>query len=135
MKEITLNATVDNVEKVTEFVNEQLERIGCPAKAIAQIDIAIDELFSNIAYYAYSPEVGPATVRVDVEEDPVSVTITFMDRGVPFNPLKKADPDTSLSAEERKIGGLGIFMVKKTMDAVDYEYLDGKNILRIKKSM
>ncbi len=135
MKEITLNATVDNVEKVTEFVNEQLERIGCPAKAIAQIDIAIDELFSNIAYYAYSPEVGPATVRVDVEEDPVSVTITFMDRGVPFNPLKKADPDTSLSAEERKIGGLGIFMVKKTMDAVDYEYRDGKNILRIKKSM
>ncbi len=135
MKEITLNATVDNVEKVTEFVNEQLERIGCPAKAIAQIDIAIDELFSNIAFYAYSPEVGPATVRVDVEEDPVSVTITFMDRGVPFNPLKKADPDTSLSAEERKIGGLGIFMVKKTMDAVDYEYLDGKNILRIKKSM
>ena len=135
MKEITLNATVDNVEKVTEFVNEQLERIGCPAKAIAQIDIAIDELFSNIAFYAYSPEVGPATVRVDVEEDPVSVTITFMDRGVPFNPLKKADPDTSLSAEERKIGGLGSFMVKKTMDAVDYEYLDGKNILRIKKSM
>jgi len=135
MKEITLNATVDNVEKVTEFVNEQLERIGCHAKAIAQIDIAIDELFSNIAFYAYSPEVGPATVRVDVEEDPVSVTITFMDRGVPFNPLKKADPDTSLSAEERKIGGLGIFMVKKTMDAVDYEYLDGKNILRIKKSM
>lgn len=135
MKEITLNATVDNVETVTEFVNEQLERIGCPAKAIAQIDIAIDELFSNIAFYAYSPEVGPATVRVDVEEDPVSVTITFMDRGVPFNPLKKADPDTSLSAEERKIGGLGIFMVKKTMDAVDYEYRDGKNILRIKKSM
>ena len=135
MKEITLNATVDNVEKVTEFVNEQLERIGCPAKAIAQIDIAIDELFSNIAFYAYSPEVGPATVRVDVEEDPVSVTITFMDRGVPFNPLKKADPDTSLSAEERKIGGLGIFMVKKSMDNISYEYKDGKNILRIQKNM
>ena len=134
MKEITLNATVDNVEKVTEFVNEQLERIGCPAKAIAQIDIAIDELFSNIAYYAYSPEVGPATVRVDVEEDPVSVTITFMDRGVPFNPLKKADPDTSLSAEERKIGGLGIFMVKRMCDDVSYLRDGNANVVAIRKS-
>ena len=135
MKEITLNATVDNVEKVTEFVNEQLERIGCPAKAIAQIDIAIDELFSNIAFYAYSPEVGPATVRVDVEEDPVSVTITFMDRGVPFNPLKKADPDVTLSAEERQIGGLGIFLTKKIMDDVSYEYKNGQNILTLKKNL
>lgn len=135
MKEMTLDATINNVEKVTDFVNAELEKIGCSFKAITQIDVAIDELFSNIAYYAYSPDVGPATVSVDVEDDPVSVIITFMDRGVPFNPLDKVDPDTSLSAEERQIGGLGIFMVKKTMDAVSYEYVDGRNILRIKKNV
>ena len=133
MKEITLEATVENLDKVTDFVNEQLEAIGCTFKVITKIDIAIDELFSNIAYYAYKPNVGPVTVQVDVEEDPLSVIITFMDNGVPFDPLKKADPDTSLSAEDRQIGGLGIFMVKKTMDLVSYEYRDGKNILRIKK--
>lgn len=134
MKEITLEATVENLDRVTDFVNEQLEKIGCSFKAIAQIDVAIDELFSNIAFYAYRPDVGPATVQIDIEEDPVSVVITFMDHGVPFNPLKKPDPDTTLSAEDRQIGGLGIFMVKKTMDAVKYEYRDGKNILTIQKN-
>ena len=134
MKQITIEATVENLETVTNFVNEELETIGCSRKAIMQIDIAIDELFSNIAHYAYSPETGPATVSVDVEEtEPVSVIITFMDHGVPFNPLERTDPDTSLSVEEREIGGLGIFMVKRTMDAVSYEYVDGKNILRIRK--
>ena len=96
---------------------------------------AIDELFGNIAHYAYNPETGPATVRVEVTEDPIAVVITFIDRGVPYDPLKKEDPDITLSAEERAIGGLGIFMVKKTMDEISYEYKDGKNILRIKKNM
>lgn len=136
MKQITIDAAVDNLGTVTDFVNGELEQIGCSFKAITQIDVAIDELFSNIAYYAYSPSTGPATVSVDVEQtDPVSVIITFMDHGVPFNPLERSDPDISLSAEERGIGGLGIFMVKKTMDAVSYEYVDGKNILRIRKNL
>ena len=135
MKEITLDATVGNLEIVTDFVNEQLESIGCPFKAMTQIDIVIDELFSNIAYYAYNPDVGPATVTVDVKDDPVSVVITFMDHGKPFNPLASSEPDTTLSAEERQIGGLGIFLVKKTMDDVVYEYKDGQNILTIKKNV
>ena len=135
MKELTITATVENIETVTDFVNEQLEAFDCPMKAQMQIDIAIDELFGNIAHYAYNPEVGDATVRVEVTEDPLAVVITFIDKGVPYNPLAKADPDTTLSAEEREIGGLGIFMVKKTMDDIIYEYKDGRNILKIKKQL
>ena len=135
MKELTIAATVENIEVVTDFVNEQLEALDCPMKAQMQIDIAIDELFGNIAHYAYNPEVGYATVRVEVSEDPLAVVITFIDNGVPYDPLAKDDPDITLSAEERQIGGLGIFMVKKTMDEITYEYKDGQNILAIKKNL
>ena len=135
MKEMTLPAVVENIAQVTDFVNAQLEEIGCPMKAQVQIDIAIDELFGNIAQYAYNPETGPATVRVEVSDAPISVTITFMDHGVPYDPLQKEDPDITLSAEERGTGGLGIFMVKKTMDEITYEYKDGQNILRIRKDI
>ncbi|MCH5261890.1 MAG: ATP-binding protein [Lachnospiraceae bacterium] len=133
MKELTVNATVDNISQVTTFVDEQLEELGCPIKAQMQIDIAIDELFGNIAHYAYNPDVGPATVRVEVLKDPLAVVITFIDNGVQYDPLAKADPDITLSADEREIGGLGIYMVKKSMDEISYEYKDGQNILRIKK--
>ena len=135
MKELTVAATVENIEAVTDFVNEELEALECPMKVQMQIDIAIDELFGNIAHYAYNPEIGKATVRVEVIEDPLAVTITFIDNGVPYDPLAKADPDTTLSAEEREIGGLGIYMVKKSMDDVTYEYKDGKNILKIQKNL
>ena len=135
MKELTVEAKTTNIEAVTDFVNEQLEALDCPMKAQMQIDIAIDELFGNIAHYAYNPEIGKATVRVEVIEDPLAVTITFIDKGVPYDPLAKADPDTTLSAEEREIGGLGIYMVKKSMDDITYEYKDGQNILAIKKKL
>lgn len=135
MKELTIDATIDNVAAVTRFVDEQLEQLDCPMKTQMQVDIAIDELFGNIANYAYNPEIGAATVRVEVTENPLAVVITFIDNGVPYDPLAKADPDVTLSAEEREIGGLGIYMVKKTMDDVSYEYRDGKNILRIKKNI
>lgn len=135
MKELTINATVENIEKVTAFVDEQLEALDCPLKAQTQIDIAIDELFSNIAHYAYDPEVGPATVRVEVIQDPLAVVVTFIDNGKQYDPLAKEDPDVTLSAEERDIGGLGIYIVKKSMDEITYEYKDGKNILRIKKNI
>ena len=135
MKELTVEAKTTNIEAVTDFVNEQLEALDCPMKAQMQIDIAIDELFGNIAHYAYNPDIGKATVRVEVIEDPLAVTITFIDNGVPYDPLAKADPDTTLSAEEREIGGLGIYMVKKSMDEITYEYKDGQNILAIKKNL
>lgn len=133
MKELSLDAVVENIDVVTDFINEHLEQYNCPTKAQMQIDVAIDELFSNIAHYAYNPEVGPATVRVEVLENPLSVVITFIDNGVPYDPLSTQEPDITLSAEERKIGGLGIYMVKKSMDDITYEYKDGQNILRIKK--
>lgn len=135
MSEITVEAKIENLATVTNFIDEELEKNDCPMKAQMQIDVAIDELFSNIAYYAYNPEVGPATIKFEVESDPMAVVITFLDHGVPYDPLAKADPDTTLSVEERGIGGLGIFMVKKTMDDVTYEYKDGKNILKIKKNI
>ena len=135
MKEMSIAATIENIEVVTDFVNEQLEALDCPMKAQIQIDVAIDELFGNIAHYAYHPEVGEATVRVEVIQEPLAVVITFIDNGVPYDPLAKADPDITLSAEDREIGGLGIFMVKKSMDEITYEYKDGQNILAIKKSL
>ena len=135
MKELTIEATVENIAVVTDFVNEQLEIYNCPLKAQMQIDIAIDELFGNIAHYAYNPDTGVATVRVEVKEDPLAVVISFIDEGVPFDPLSSEAPDTSLSAEEREVGGLGIFMVKNTMDEITYEYKDGHNILKIKKNI
>ena len=135
MKELRIAATVENIGVVTEFVNEQLVALDCPMKAQIQIDIAIDEIFGNIAHYAYNPQVGDATVRVEVLEDPLAVVITFIDQGVPYDPLAKADPNITLSAEEREIGGLGIYMVKKSMDDVSYEYKNGQNILTIKKKI
>lgn len=134
-KELTLEATLENIPTVTDFVDAELEALDCPMKAQMQIDIAIDELFGNIAHYAYDPATGPATVRVEVERDPLAVVITFIDNGKPYDPLAAADPDTTLSAEAREIGGLGVFLVKKTMDDVQYAYRDGKNILIIKKQI
>ena len=134
MKELYIEATVDNLSEVLGFVDEQLEAADCAMKVQMQIDLAVEEIFVNIANYAYDPETGPATVRVDVTPDGSTVTITFVDNGVPYDPLAKADPDITLSAEDRPIGGLGIFMVKKSMDEVSYEYKDGKNRLTIKKS-
>lgn len=135
MKELTAAATVENIDTVTAFVNEQLEALECPVKAMMQIDIAIDELFGNIAHYAYHPEIGSATVRVEVAEEPLAVIITFIDHGIPYDPLAAEDPDTTLSAEERSVGGLGVYMVKKSMDEITYEYKNGQNILKIKKNL
>ena len=135
MKELNIDAKVENIEKVTEFVDSELQKLDCPMKAQYQIDIAIDELFSNISNYAYDPLVGPATVRIEVVSNPLAVVITFIDNGTPFNPLDVKDPDITESAEKRNAGGLGIYIVKKSMDAITYEYKDGKNILMIKKNM
>ena len=133
--ELTLEATLENIPAVTDFVDERLEAASCPVKARTQIDVAIDELFSNIARYAYDPATGPATVRVDVDREPLSVRVTFIDQGKPYDPLAKPDPDVTLSAQDRPIGGLGIFMVKKSMDDVRYEYKDGQNILTVEKRL
>ena len=133
--ELDIEAVEENLGAVTAFVDERLEKVGCSMKSQMQIDIAVEEVFINIAKYAYHPDTGRATVRVEVNDDPVQVKITFLDHGKPYDPLAKDDPDVTLSADERPIGGLGIFMVKQSMDDVTYEYKDGANILTLTKSL
>ena len=135
MQELNIEAKVENLDKVIAFVDEEIDKLECSQKIRVQIDVAVEELFVNIAHYAYRPDVGPATVRVEVEKDPPAVSITFIDHGIPYDPLAKEDPDITLSAEERSIGGLGIFMVKKSMDEMLYEHSGGKNILTLKKQI
>ncbi|MBR4721046.1 MAG: ATP-binding protein [Clostridia bacterium] len=135
MKELTLKAIPENVDKAIGFVDEILEEYGCGMKEQMAIDVAVDELFANIAHYAYDSETGYATVKAEVITEPLSVKITFIDSGKPYNPLAKADPDTTQSVEDRKIGGMGIFIVKKSMDDIHYEYKDNQNILTITKKL
>ena len=133
MAERTFDAVLDQLDDVLAFVDEQLDLIDCPMKSRMQVQIAAEEIFVNIASYAYQPGTGKADILVETVKDPRSVTLTFKDRGVPYDPLAKEDPDISLSAEDRPIGGLGIFMTKKSMDEMKYEYRDGQNVLTIRK--
>ncbi len=133
MKSITLAATIENVDTVVDLINEELEVHDCPMKTAMQIAIAVEEIFVNIAHYAYTPGVGDATIAYGVDADARRVTVRFEDGGIPYDPLAREDPDVTLSAEERSIGGLGVFMVKKTMSTVTYEHRDGKNILTMTK--
>ena len=126
-------AKLEAIPELTEAIERELEDFGCPMRARMQLDIAIDEIFSNIARYAYGGKDGEAEVILEITEEPKAVRLTFADSGEPFNPLMKDDPDVTLSAEERKIGGLGIFLVRKTMDKMEYSYKDGRNILSIEK--
>ena len=133
MAERTFDAVLDQLDDVLAFVDEQLDLIDCPMKSRMQVQIAAEEIFVNIASYAYQLGTGKADILVETAKNPRSVTITFKDRGVPYDPLAKEDPDISLSAEDRPIGGLGIFMTKKSMDEMKYEYRDGQNVLTIRK--
>lgn len=130
MRELITEARIEKLDEVLDFVNESLEECDCSMKLINQINIAVEEIFVNIAHYAYNPEVGAAAIRISVSDQ---VLIEFEDNGKPYNPLLKIDPDISINAEERDIGGLGIFMVKKIMDSVEYDNKENKNILTIKK--
>ena len=133
MKTLTLEAKVQNLEQVLGFIRQNLEEAGASVRVVNQILIAAEEIFVNIASYAYGQETGSAEIRMTVEDG--SAGIEFRDRGTPFDPLAKADPDVTLPAEERQIGGLGIFMVKKSMDDVQYQYEGGENILTIRKRL
>ena len=133
--ELEIEASIENLNEVISFVDSRLKLVDCLAKHKMQLDLAVEEIFINIANYAYYPGKGQAAVRVEVYDNPVTVTITFIDSGIPYDPLKKADPDVTLSANEREIGGLGIFMTKKVIDDISYDYKDGQNILTLKKVM
>ena len=132
VKELKVSADIEKLHYVLAFVDALLEENGFSMKAQMQIDVALEELFVNIAHYAYPDGDGEALILADVNPD--YAEITLIDSGIPYDPLKKPDPDVTLSAEERKIGGLGIFMTKKMMDDMTYRYIDGKNVLTFKKS-
>lgn len=133
MNTLTVEAKIANLGKVLAFVESELEKTDCGIKACMQISIAVEELFVNVAHYAYTPGTGDVTIRVESYDDPGLVEITLTDSGIPYDPLSKDDPDVTLSAEDRKIGGLGIYMVKKSMDHMKYERVDGKNVVTISK--
>lgn len=138
MKKLTVDAKVEKLDEVMAFVEGELEAAGASMKETMGITLAVEEVFVNIAHYAYEggdDGEGDAVISMEFAENPKSVTITFTDWGRPYNPLEREDPDITLSAEERGIGGLGIFLVKKNMDEVSYEYRDGMNVLTTKKNL
>lgn len=134
MNELVIDAKVENLDMILDHLAGYLEKLQCPAKIQVQLAIAVEEIFVNIAHYAYdSGKTGQVQINFETE-NASSISICFTDWGIPYNPLAKEDPDVTLSAEERKIGGLGIYMVKKSMDNVFYRYEEGKNILVIEKT-
>ena len=135
MRELTVEANTKSIPTIIDLINEELDQLGCSPKSKAQIDIAVDEVFSNIANYAYGEEDGQVTVRLEAENNGQVVNLVFLDKGMPFNPLEHDDPNVLLPARERRSGGLGIYIVKNSMDEIRYEYKDGKNILTIRKTL
>lgn len=131
--EIIVDAVIENIVTVTTYVNRALESMGVDRRKCTQIDIALDELLSNVCHYAYGEEVGKMRITVEESADADAVRIVIEDKGIPFDPLAREDPDVTLSLDERSIGGLGIFMVKKIMDDVTYEHVDGRNVITVHK--
>ena len=130
-REMRIAATLENLDAVLLFLNDTLAAYGVSRRAKIQIDVAVEELFVNVAHYAYTPDTGDAVIRAEFDGETVSITLE--DWGQPYNPLEKPDPDVTLSAEERPIGGLGIYMVKESMDDVGYVRKDGRNCITIRK--
>ncbi len=127
------DATLESITQAIQFVDEQLEAADCSLRSQMQIDVALDEILSNIVHYAYPGSTGSFTLELEIADGTAS--ITFIDQGIPYNPLEKTDPDVTLSAEERDVGGLGIFLVKKSMDHMEYSHKDGCNVLTIRRSL
>ena len=135
MKELVIDAKIENLDEVLGFIDGELEMAECPMKTQMQLDVAVEEIFVNIANYSYTPEIGEATISIEILDSPRKAVITFKDSGIPFDPTAKEDPDITLSAQERQVGGLGIFMVKKSMDTMKYRYTEGQNVLEITKTL
>jgi anti-sigma regulatory factor (Ser/Thr protein kinase) len=129
----TFDADIDCLEAVQEFVLDSMQRAGFAHDFIANVELAVEEVFVNIALYAYKESEAGGKVVVHCHAEPKTVSLEFTDVGVPFNPLEHKDPDVSLGAEERELGGLGIFLVKKIMNVVEYRRENGKNVLFMSK--
>ena len=132
IREITIEAKLEKVEEVLKFVNTELESRGVPFDVLQRIDLALEEIVVNICSYAYPEGQGIAIVAVSFPKENV-IQLDIKDRGIPYDPLKKPDPDISIPLKQSKIGGLGIYMTKKSMDEIAYEYEDGYNHMTLIK--
>ena len=133
MQKLKVAATKESLEVVTAFLDQVLDMSDCPLKTRLQIDLALEEMYINIANYAYAPGTGDMELQAGFNDEGNEVILILKDQGIPYDPLAKADPDVSLPADKRKIGGLGIFLVKKTMDSMSYVRQDGYNIVTMTK--
>ena len=135
MTEQTFPAKTESLPDILGFVEETLDSYECPMKLQMALCVAIEEVFVNIAHYAYGDGEGDVSLGMNFDDASRTVTFRMTDKGIPFDPLKKPDPDITLSAEDRDVGGLGIFITKKTMDQVTYTYENGQNILTMIKKV
>ena len=131
----TFPAKTESLTDVLAFTEQILEKNQCSMKIQTAICVAIEEVFVNVAHYAYGEAEGDVKFDITFDKDTRTATFRMADKGVPFDPLKKPDPDITLSADDREIGGLGIFITKKTMDQVNYAYENGENILTMIKKI
>jgi anti-sigma regulatory factor (Ser/Thr protein kinase) len=134
-KKIVIEAVLENLGKVNDFVEEFLKEQDCSPKVRMQLEVVVEEIFSNIANYAYGDDTGKVTIEGCLEDDSAKIRLKFMDHGSPYNPLEQPEPDITKGAEERPVGGLGIFLVKKNVDDISYQHEDGQNILTIVKTI
>jgi serine/threonine-protein kinase RsbW len=135
MDQITVPAQKENLSRVLEFIGQELESFPYNPKALLRLELAVEEAFVNIASYAYQPDNGEITVGMGIDEEPLQVTVQLIDSGIRFNPLENEDPDVSTGIEQKQPGGLGIFLIKKNVDQVQYQYQEGKNMLTLHQRM
>lgn len=131
----TFPAKTEALSDVLGFVEQMLDSFECPIKIQVALCVAIEEVFVNVAHYAYGEGEGNMSLGIGFDEESRAITFRMTDKGIPFDPLKKPDPDISLSADKREIGGLGIFITKKTMDSLTYTYENDENILTMIKKI
>ncbi|ORU00676.1 hypothetical protein D081_0658 [Anaerovibrio sp. JC8] len=134
-KKLVIEATLDNLGKVNDFVEEFLEERSCSSKVKLQMELVVEEIFTNIANYAYGDGIGKVTIEGSLEDNAAQFRLKFMDKGTPYNPLEQPEPDITAGADDRPVGGLGIFLVKKNVDDITYQHEDGQNILTVVKSL
>ncbi len=134
-EELVIKAVIDNLDDVNFFIHKSIEQFDISKRTLMQLDLVVEEIFVNIASYAYSPNTGLVKILLETEVEPLSISLTFIDSGVPYNPLEKSDPDVNLSADDRQIGGLGIFLTKKLVNNMSYQFVGGQNVLQLTKSL
>ncbi len=134
MGEITLIARLENLEMVYKFINQELAHVKYHPSKKLELELALEEAYVNIVRYAYRDD-GKIQIKSQLKENPLQITIQFMDQGIPYNPLENKDPELSLKTDDKKIGGWGIYLIKKFMDQAEYAYEKGCNILTLQKTL